>query len=72
MEGDRLLSPQPKGEEVVKLLNCNKTFILDAKKHSLTMRVVKHWIRLPREVVECLALEAFKRSLDKSLGEIHD
>jgi len=39
-------------------------FELDIKKKFFTLRVVKHWHRLPREVVEAPPLEAFKARLD--------
>ncbi|KFP22022.1 hypothetical protein Z169_05766, partial [Egretta garzetta] len=35
-----------------------------------TMRVVKHWNRLPREVVEAPSLETFKARLDGALSSL--
>ncbi|KFP15187.1 hypothetical protein Z169_01963, partial [Egretta garzetta] len=35
-----------------------------------TMRVVKHWNRLPREAVEAPSLEAFKARLDRALSNL--
>ena len=32
--------------------------------------MVRHWNRLPREVVEALSLDAFKGRLDQTLGNL--
>ncbi|KFP10449.1 hypothetical protein Z169_02436, partial [Egretta garzetta] len=45
-------------------------FRLDIRKKFFTMRVVKHWHRLPREVVEAPSLEAFKARLDGALSNL--
>ncbi|KFP20686.1 hypothetical protein Z169_13599, partial [Egretta garzetta] len=45
-------------------------FSLDIRKKFFTMRVVKHWNRLPREVVEAPSLEAFKARLDRALSNL--
>ena len=39
-------------------------FRLDSKKKFLTVRVVKHWNRLPSEAVDAPSLEAFQARLD--------
>ena len=39
-------------------------------KKSFTVRVLKHWNRLPRVVVDAPSLETFKARLDKALGNL--
>jgi len=34
------------------------------------MRVVKHWHRLPREVVDALSMETFKARLGRALSNL--
>ena len=45
-------------------------FRLDIRKKSFTVRVVRHWNRLPGEVVVALSLEAFKARLDVDLSNL--
>jgi len=45
-------------------------FRLDIRKNFCTEGAVKHWNRLPREVVEAPSLKAFKRPIDAELREM--
>ncbi|KFR17578.1 hypothetical protein N306_13351, partial [Opisthocomus hoazin] len=45
-------------------------FRLDVRKKFFTMRVVKHWNRLPREAMDAPSLEVMKARLDGALSNL--
>ena len=48
----------------------NKPFRLGIRKRSFVIRVVKHWQRLPKRVLDAPSLEAFKVRLDGALSNL--
>ncbi|KAK4829831.1 hypothetical protein QYF61_006841 [Mycteria americana] len=48
---------------------CQGRFRLDIRKHLFTERVVKHWNRLPREVVESPSLEELKKHVEVAVQD---
>ena len=45
-------------------------FRLDVRKKFFTVRVVRHWHRLPREAVDAPSLEVLKARLDGALSNL--
>jgi len=49
---------------------CQGRFRLDIRKNLFTERVVKHWTRLPRAMVESPSLEGFIKHVDMALEDM--
>ena len=47
-----------------------RRFRLDIRRKFFTQKVVTHWNRLPKEVVDAPSLEAFKARLDVALSSL--
>ncbi|KFQ44603.1 hypothetical protein N333_12072, partial [Nestor notabilis] len=45
-------------------------YSLDIRKKFFTVRVVRHWNRVPKEVVNAPSLTVFKARLDRALGNM--
>ena len=45
-------------------------FRLDIRKKFFTVRVLRHWHRLPRAAVDAPSLEVFKARLDRALSNL--
>jgi len=45
-------------------------FRFGRRKKSFIVRLVKHWHRLPRDLVDALSLETFKVRLDQALSNL--
>ena len=43
---------------------------MNIRKKSFTVRMVRHWNKLPRVVVDALSLKTFKTRLGKVLGNL--
>ena len=44
--------------------------MLDVRKKFFTVRVVRHWNRLPREVMDAPSLEVFEARMDGALSNL--
>ncbi|KFQ51316.1 hypothetical protein N333_12082, partial [Nestor notabilis] len=47
-----------------------RKFRLDIRNKFFTVRMLRHWSRLPKEVVNAPSLAVFKARLDRALGNM--
>jgi len=70
-----------KGDKLFSRACCSRTrvngfklkqgrFRVDIRKKFTALKVVRHWPRLPREVVDAPSLETFKARLDRALSNL--
>ncbi|GAB0203101.1 hypothetical protein GRJ2_002775700 [Grus japonensis] len=71
LERDCLSRGEVIGQGVMASLKTKEgRFRIDVRKKFFPVRVVKHWHRLPREVVDAPSLEVFTARLDGALGNL--
>ena len=70
-KGDRLFSKDCCGRTRGNSFKVKEgRFNLDIRKKFFTIRLVRHWHRLPREAVDALFLETSKVGLDRALSNL--
>ena len=57
------------GQKVMMALGCTEDVQVGYKGNFFTRRVVMHWHRLTRKVVESLSLEVFKKRINVTLSD---